>query len=131
MAGKRAPLSAGFVYILHFRTPLATGRHHSQHYVGWSRHWAWRVARHRVGGGARIMEVCADRGIVFSVAAVYTALERGGRTYTGRELERLIKRAHHHARYCPLCGGHAATDYRDKAQAAPRPEGSPHAHEGS
>lgn len=110
--------SSGYVYILHFRTPLATGRKSSQHYVGWSRHWAYRIAKHRAGAGARIMEVCADRGITFEVAAVVSSINAVGRCYRGRDLERYIKRQHHHARYCPLCGGTGAVDYRIAGQAA-------------
>ena len=108
----------GYVYILHFHTPLATGRKSSQHYVGWSRRWAWRIGLHRAGAGARIMAVCADRGIGFDVATVAQQVVCRGRTYTGTNAERQIKRSHHIARYCPLCGGRGALDYRSAAQAA-------------
>lgn len=116
--------SNGYVYILHFRTPLAGGRKQSQHYVGWSRHWAYRIGQHRDGKGARIMAVCADRGITFQIAAVVASLEHDGRTYTGTALERYIKRQHHHARYCPLCGGRGAIDYRALGQCAPETKGT-------
>lgn len=115
--------SSGYVYLLHFHTPLAGGAKSSSHYVGWSRHYAYRIAQHRAGAGARILQVCADRGIAFDVAIVISELEHAGVTYRGTALERYIKRQHHHARYCPLCGGRGATDYRDAGQCAPATKG--------
>ena len=64
------------------------------------------------------MQICADRCIDFSVAAVCTHITCGGRTYTGKAAERQIKRSHQYTRYCPLCGGRGAIDYRLELQAA-------------
>lgn len=96
----------GYVYLLHFRTPLCGGSHQSRHYVGWARNWTYRIQQHRKGTSrARIMEVMFERGYTFDVALVL----RGS-----PNLERRIKRAHQHARYCPLCGSHRLKDYRDE-----------------
>jgi hypothetical protein len=99
--GNRQP---GYVYILHFRSALVGGRKSSRHYIGWARNWIWRVQQHRRGTSrARIMEVVFERGIAFDVALVMKG---------GPALERQLKRAHHHARYCPLCGARQFADYR-------------------
>lgn len=116
--GRRDGRPAGYVYILHFRTPLASGKKQSSHYVGWSRHWQWRIRQHREGRGARIVEVAIARGIVIEVATVATVVSINGVQYHGRAAERAIKRQHHAARYCPLCGGHRAVDYRLDYQGA-------------
>lgn len=108
--------SAGYVYILHFHTPLASGRKQSAHYVGYTRRWYWRMLEHRAGRGARIMAVLADRGIGFDIAAVCTEVTCGGKTYTGHAAERQIKRSHNYRRYCPQCGGRGAVDYRAALQ---------------
>lgn len=97
----RAP---GYVYVLHFHAPLERSSGGAYHYVGWARNWVYRVQAHRSGTArARFTEVAFERGITFDVAVVV----RGG-----PRLERRIKRAHHHARYCPACGGNLLTDYR-------------------
>lgn len=97
--------SPGYVYILHFRTPLVGGNHQSRHYVGWSSNWIRRVQQHRSGTSrARIMEVLWERGFRFDVAVVVKGDKR---------LERSIKRAHQHSRFCPLCGSKRLVDYRD------------------
>jgi len=98
----------GYVYLLHYHGALERSSGPARHYVGWSRNWVWRVQAHRTGTArARFTSVAFSRGISFDVAVVV----RGG-----PGLERRIKRAHHHARYCPLCGGRLLTDYRLQEQ---------------
>jgi hypothetical protein len=95
----------GYVYILHFREALTGGKKHSRHYIGWSRNWIRRTQSHRQGTShARIMEVLFERGIGFDIAVVIKA---------GPDVEKKLKRGHHHARYCPLCGSIKLRDYRD------------------
>jgi hypothetical protein len=106
--------------VLHFRTPLASGRKASRHYVGWSRHWQYRVKQHRAGDGARIVQVALSRGIVIDLATVAAVVVCGGKEYRGRAAELQIKRGHHIARYCPMCGGRGATDYRNALQGGER-----------
>lgn len=98
------PKRLGYVYVLHFRTPLVGGAHQSRHYVGWARNWVWRVQSHRKGTSrARIMEVMFERGYQFDVAVVVRGTP---------DMERRIKRSHQHSRYCPLCGSSRLVDYR-------------------
>jgi hypothetical protein len=98
--------TSGYVYLLHFNTALVGGGHQSRHYVGWARNWVYRVQAHRRGTShARIMEVLWERGYTFEVAVVVKG---------SQALERQIKRAHHHSRYCPLCGSTRLTDYRSE-----------------
>lgn len=83
---------SGRVYIIHFEQKL----HHAQHYVGSSTDLAGRLAQHRAGRGARLMEVITEQGIPWVVSRVLV----GGKT-----LERRIKNQHHTARLCPVCRG--------------------------
>jgi predicted GIY-YIG superfamily endonuclease len=86
---------ASIVYLLHFLRPLA----HARHYLGFSENLDKRLTDHLCGQGARLMEVCFERGIEWKLA----------RTWQGnRELERRLKRRHGAADICPLCSGNAA-----------------------
>lgn len=97
----------GYVYILHVRGGLATGRKRSVHYVGWSRHWQWRVGQHRLGrADCAFTNECFKRGLYLDVAVVV----RGSRA-----LERRVKRSHQYRRFCPWCGG-CLVDYREQEQ---------------
>ena len=80
------------VYLLHFSEPL----HHARHYLGSTANLDARLAEHRSGQGARLMEVVTGLGIGFELA----------RTWTGdRKLERKLKRQHNAPRLCPNCRG--------------------------
>jgi len=109
--GHAAP--SGYLYLLHFRSALATGRKASRHYVGYSQRWVWRIWQHRAGRGARLLAVCMERDIPWDVAVVCRCITWRGRDYTGRDMERLLKRTRHHARWCPRCGSVRLVDYRD------------------
>ncbi len=81
----------GAIYLLHLDRKVAD---HAGHYLGWSRDLDQRLAAHRKGTGARLMEVCAERGINFTLA----------RTWNGdRHLERKLKRRKAAPRLCPIC----------------------------
>jgi predicted GIY-YIG superfamily endonuclease len=83
------------VYLLHFHQKLA----HSQHYIGFTTNLDKRLTDHLCGQGARLMEVCFERGIEWRLA----------RTWPGnRELERRLKRRHGAASICPICSGKGA-----------------------
>lgn len=91
----------GTVYLLHFDTPLGNARHMARHYVGWAKALDTRLADHAAGRGARITAYAAGAGIGWQVA----------RTWRGsRQLERQVKRQHHHSRFCPVCRKHAAQE---------------------
>jgi len=83
------------VYLLHFDTPLA----HARHYLGSTDDLEARLACHRQGNGARLMEVVAQQGISWRLA----------RTWPGsRKQERELKRYKASPRLCPICDPHAA-----------------------
>ena len=83
----------GTVYLIHFETPYK----HARHYTGWASDLDRRIARHRAGDGARLMEVVTEAGIGWHVA----------RTWEGtRDLERAIKDRHEAPRLCPDCSPH-------------------------
>ncbi len=78
------------VYLLHFHRKLA----HSQHYIGFTRDLDRRLTDHLCGMGARLMEVCFERGIEWKLA----------RTWPGdRELERRLKNRKEAPALCPIC----------------------------
>jgi len=84
-------MSPGTVYLLHFDRPYE----HARHYTGWTGNGLeQRLAEHREGHGARLMEVVRDAGIDWQLA----------RTWTGdRNRERALKRQGGAARHCPIC----------------------------
>ena len=96
----------GTVYLIHFARPLA----HARHYLGWSSDLPSRIAAHRKGQGARLMEVISQAGIPWEVV----------RTWEGsRRLERALKeRGGHAAALCPLC--RPAYLARERARSARR-----------
>lgn len=78
------------VYLLHFDKPY----HHARHYLGSTDNLENRLAEHRGGKGARLMEVIADAHIGFVVARTWLG---------GRDLERKLKRRHDSPALCPIC----------------------------
>ncbi len=90
------------VYILHLATPLE----HARHYVGWALHVEERLAHHRDGTGARMLQVCNERGIAYELARVFDGADR--------IFERKLKNTHSTADYCPICAGARARDYHPK-----------------
>ena len=78
------------VYLLHFTTPYR----HARHYLGSADDLESRLARHRAGNGARLVQVCADHGIDFVLARTWQG---------GREKERQLKRQKNGRKLCPIC----------------------------
>ncbi len=90
------------VYLLHFARP----HKHARHYLGWSRDVVARIAAHRQGQGARLMEVIIDSGNDFTVARTLPGVARSE--------ERRLKRQHNAPRLCPICNPHVRTgDHND------------------
>jgi len=58
--------SLGFVYVLHFESPLA----HAKHYIGSTTDVKRRMIEHASGTGARLTEVIAEKDIGFILAAL-------------------------------------------------------------
>ena len=82
----------GFVYILHFDKPYK----HARHYIGYAEESVEdRIETHKKGQGARLMEVIVKAGIGFTVAKVYSDVDR--------HFERRLKNKGGAARNCPLC----------------------------
>lgn len=78
------------VYLLHFEQPY----HHARHYLGSTNDLEARLAEHRSGRGARLMEVISDHNIGFVVARTWQG---------GRDDERKLKRRHKSPALCPIC----------------------------
>ena len=83
------------VYLLHFATKLA----HAQHYLGSTDDLEARLACHRSGTGARLMQVITEQGIAWHLARTWPG---------GRRQERMLKRYKASPRLCPICNAHAA-----------------------
>lgn len=78
------------VYLLHFSAPYK----HCKHYLGYASDLEARLARHRQGRGARLLEVITEAGLDFQVARTWNG---------GRRLERQLKRQKNSPRLCPIC----------------------------
>ena len=72
-------------------TPLTCG-----HYLGSTDDLDQRLEQHRSGNGARLMQVCAERGIGFVLARTWEG---------GRREERRMKARKEMPRLCPVCNG--------------------------
>lgn len=95
---RRKPRSQvlGTIYLLHFLKKL----HHAGHYLGWTEGPVEdRIARHRLGSGARLVSVVTQAGIGMEIA-----FTRPGT----REDERRLKRGGSSRRICPICRGEIA-----------------------
>ena len=79
------------VYLIHFDRPY----HHAAHYLGFCKDRVEdRLAEHRAGRGARLLQVINDAGIGWRLV----------RTWRGdRKLERRLKRWKKSPRLCPVC----------------------------
>lgn len=87
------------VYLIHFNRKLK----HAQHYLGFVESEAnldKRLTDHLSGQGARIMEVCFERGIEWKCVRVWSGADRS--------FERRLKRLKGAKVLCPVCNGQAA-----------------------
>lgn len=101
------------VYLIHFDSPLS-GR--AQHYIGWSTDVFQRLHQHRHNQGARILEVCNERGINYHIARVWK--------WKTRSFERQLKNRHGARVLCPVCNPFSAKQYPTKRR-APRQNNQP------
>jgi predicted GIY-YIG superfamily endonuclease len=89
------------VYLLHFDTPIAPGKHTTQHYIGYAADLDSRIKEHRDGHGARLTQVAKERHIGFEVV----------RTWDGdRKVERQLKNRKNAPRLCPICAARKAKE---------------------
>lgn len=91
---------SGYVYLLHFDTPISD-KHTAQHYIGWAYRLDSRMVQHMRGRGARFTQVANERGIGYVIARSW----QGSRSY-----ERMLKNKKNARKMCPIC------------QSAPTPE---------
>jgi hypothetical protein len=89
---RKSKTQSGFVYLAHFSTNL----HHARHHLGFATDLVQRLAQHRAGNGARLMEVIKDAGIEWKLVRVW---------HGDRGLERRLKRRKNTPRLCPVCVG--------------------------
>jgi predicted GIY-YIG superfamily endonuclease len=75
------------VYLLHFDRPY-------RHYLGFASDLEARIAIHRAGRGARLIQVITAAGIGFVIARTWSG---------GRDLERRLKNRKNSPRLCPIC----------------------------
>lgn len=88
------------VYLLHF-----TRRYeHAGHYLGSTSNLTQRLATHRAGAGARLIEVITAAGIGFTLARTWPG---------GRRRERQLKRQGGASRLCPICRSRRPVEVRD------------------
>src|SRR5579859_6374649 len=78
------------VYLIHFERRYR----HAGHYLGSTSDLEARLAAHRDGYGARLMEVIQEEGIVWEVVRTWEG---------GRDVERALKRRHNGPHLCPIC----------------------------
>jgi predicted GIY-YIG superfamily endonuclease len=104
---RRNKTPTGTVYLIHFETRFK----HAGHYLGYCDDLGRRLAQHRGGDGARLMEVIASAGIAWKVV----------RTWAGdRAFERTLKRRKNTPRrLCPVCMGLVAYDAVDEPGVSP------------
>jgi predicted GIY-YIG superfamily endonuclease len=90
------PLRAEFsCYLIHFDIPYR----HARHYLGASSCYRTRLASHRAGTGARLMEVIAEHDIDWSLARLWPC-ESAEEMY---QLEHQLKGRHSGVKLCPIC----------------------------
>lgn len=78
------------VYLLHFERAYK----HARHYLGYTHDLDERLACHRAGTGARLMQVVTDASIDWQVARTWDG---------GRDMERKLKKWHSGVNLCPIC----------------------------
>jgi predicted GIY-YIG superfamily endonuclease len=96
----------GTCYMIHFDERYR----HAGHYLGWAKDLDARLAAHRAGRGARLMEVITDAGIGWHVSRTWPG---------GRDRERALKDRHEAPRLCPDCTAHPAPVARGRSAARP------------
>lgn len=80
------------VYLIHLERPYK----HARHYIGWTGYdVAQRLAHHRAGQGARLLQVVAQAGIPFDVVRTWPDQPKA--------FERRLKRRKDARKLCPVC----------------------------
>lgn len=87
-------MTNGYIYVLHFNTPIA----HARHYVGCTSHLKQRLSTHAIGHGSRLTRELHDRGYNWTLAALYQAP-----LAVMRRVERAAKDQKNGPRLCSIC----------------------------
>lgn len=82
------------VYLLHFDAPVGNERHQARHYLGSTADLPGRLADHRAGRSARLLEVLHQLGIGFECVRTWEG---------GRREERRLKNRKNARHLCPVC----------------------------
>jgi predicted GIY-YIG superfamily endonuclease len=86
-----------YVYLLHFHSRY----YHAGHYLGVTACLDARLLLHKMGRGARLMNVVVAVGITFELARLWKLAT----WEEARGLERTLKKRHNGPGLCPLCRG--------------------------
>lgn len=89
----------GYVYVLHFDSPLA----HARHYIGCTMDPRARLIAHAQGRTAAIMRAVKSECITFRLGALGTTHKAGM-----RRIERQVKDWHQGEQFCAACRGEGA-----------------------
>jgi hypothetical protein len=99
------------VYLLHLDQPLPRGVSpagkalQAGHYIGWTDDLIGRMMAHSEGKGARLTQVCVERGINFRLARTWDGMNR--------RFERMLKTKIKRAPWlCPICTPNALNHMR-------------------
>ncbi len=93
--------AVGYVYLIHFKCCYK----HACHYLGFTTNLEARLALHRSGNGARLMEVISEAGIEWEVVRLWPV----NSSQEGLALERRLKKQHS-PKLCPRCNPRRAPD---------------------
>lgn len=86
---------SSYVYLIHFERPYK----HAKHYLGSTNDLNVRLANHRKGQGARLIQVLLEHGINYRLSRLWKFdTEREARLF-----ERTLKRQKNSPRFCPWC----------------------------
>lgn len=92
-------MAQGFIYVLHFDSPLS----HANHYVGSTTNPLKRLKRHAEGHGSKICRELHKLGIGFRLASLHSTNLVGM-----RRTERALKNQKNASRYCKFCNENPA-----------------------
>ena len=95
------------VYLIHLDTPLS----HARHYIGYADDIYRRVSTHKKGQGARMLQVCVERGISFRLVRTWPK--------RNRHYERQLKNRKNAKVLCPVCNPFSAHNYPTCRQPKP------------
>lgn len=81
---------SGYVYLLHFSSPLS----HARHYIGWAKDIDERMEQHQKGRGSCIVAAAIGAGIKLSLVRLWKG---------DRHFERRLKKRKNAPKLCPIC----------------------------